>query len=145
MSDNIPQEKDKNSHHLLSVQIHVISGQEEGNVDFVLEHRFGEYQSDNDPPHVAQLLCSWLQDMERLHEMSQGAMKAGNPHAAEYITRRIGTSVLRWKELHPEEQENVLNDCQTKEIQEQEMYMFRDEHKSEMRYTLNSQISQASC
>jgi hypothetical protein len=111
---------------------------------------FGEYQSDNDPPRVAQKICSWLQDVERLHEMSQGAMKAGNPHAAEDIARRIGTSVLRWKELHPEEEEVEINDdnhnCQ-QDAQEQELYIFNKDgqHENELRYTLNSQISQASC
>jgi len=109
-----------------------LPGQEEGNVDFVLEHKFGEYQSDNNPPLIAHKICSWLQDVEHLHAMSQGARNAGNPHAAEDIARRIGTSVLRWKELHPEEEEEEHDhnhDC----------------HDKELRYTLNSQISQASC
>ena len=40
-------------------------------------------------------------------EMSKHAQEAGRPHAAEDIARAIGTSVLRWKELHPEQEDDT--------------------------------------
>jgi hypothetical protein len=50
--------------------------------------------------------------------MSKNAQKAGRPNAAEDIARAIGTSVLRWKELHPEEEdvdEDIKKDAFTRE------------------------------
>jgi hypothetical protein len=137
----------------LSLSISISLGQEEGNVDFVLEHKFGDYQSEHDPHSVAKKLCSWLQDVELLHEMSQGAMKAGNPHAAEDIVRKIGTSVLRWKELHPDEEKDRHHHHQQQQQQHTHPHPQHQQQKACMngnkmdylRPTLNSQISQASC
>jgi UDP-N-acetylglucosamine:LPS N-acetylglucosamine transferase len=79
-----------------------VIGQEQGNIDFVIEKKFGEYKSDTDAAAIATTLSSWLKDSEFLNTMSRHAMDAGRPHAAEEIARNIGTSVLRWKESHPE-------------------------------------------
>lgn len=86
-----------------------LPGQEEGNVDFVLEHKFGDFKSDSDPPSIAKTVGRWLKDPKGslLAEMSIHARAAGSPHAAEEIVRNIGTSVHRWKELHPEEDEVI--------------------------------------
>jgi UDP-N-acetylglucosamine:LPS N-acetylglucosamine transferase len=77
-----------------------LPGQEEGNVDFVVEKKFGEYQSDSNPEKVAHTACQWLRSPDKMNEMSMHAKKAGMPNAAEDIVKCIGKSVLRWKELH---------------------------------------------
>ena len=73
-----------------------LPGQEEGNVDFVLQNGFGAFVSDSDPEGVAQQCSKWLQDGEELAEKSRNAIKAGVPNAAEEIARFIGKSVVRW-------------------------------------------------
>jgi len=78
-----------------------LPGQEEGNVDFVLEKKFGEYRTDAEPNNVASGVSSWLQDPDLMVQMSNSARDAGNPNAARDIVQKIGTSVLRWKEHHP--------------------------------------------
>merc|ERR1712038_513750 len=79
-----------------------LPGQEEGNVDFVVEKQFGQYQPDSNPDKVARTACEWLQDPDKMKEMSAHAREAGMPNAAEDIVKYIGKSVLRWKELHEE-------------------------------------------
>lgn len=86
-----------------------LPGQEEGNVDFVIEKKFGAYKSDSKPFEISKCVCEWLQDPDLMVEMSKNAQKAGKPNAAEDIARAIGTSVLRWKELHPEEEEEDVD------------------------------------
>jgi 1,2-diacylglycerol 3-beta-galactosyltransferase len=83
-----------------------LPGQEEGNVDFVIEKKFGAYKSDSKPFEISECICEWLQDPDLMVEMSKNAQKASRPNAAEDIARAIGTSVLRWKELHPENEED---------------------------------------
>merc|ERR1712038_142601 len=77
-----------------------LPGQEEGNVDFVVEKKFGRYVSDGNPMEVSEVACEWLEDLQLLRQMSDCAMDAGCPHAAEEIVRCIGESVVRWKELN---------------------------------------------
>merc|ERR1712038_637010 len=74
-----------------------LPGQEEGNVDFVIEKKFGEYKSDAEPKFIAEGVASWLQDPDLMIEMSKRAQDAGNPRAAEHIVKQIGKSALRWK------------------------------------------------
>lgn len=78
-------------------------GQEEGNVDFVIEKKFGAYKADKNPTEIAETVSSWLQNPSLLSEMSKYALEAGRPNAAEDIVRKIGKSVIRWKESHPED------------------------------------------
>jgi len=78
-------------------------GQEEGNVDFVLEKKFGVYKPDKNPSEIAETVSSWLRNPSLLSEMSKYALEAGRPNAAEEIVRKIGKSVIRWKESHPED------------------------------------------
>ena len=80
-----------------------LPGQEEGNVDFVVEKKFGLYQPDSNPKEIASTVCEWLRNQEKMEEMSHYAKKAGMPNAAENIVKCIGKSVLRWKELHEDE------------------------------------------
>ena len=84
-----------------------LPGQEEGNIDFVIEKKFGAYRPDSKPFDISKCICEWLQDPDLMAEMSKHAQEAGRPHAAEDIARAIGTSVLRWKELHPEQEDDT--------------------------------------
>jgi 1,2-diacylglycerol 3-beta-galactosyltransferase len=77
-----------------------LPGQEEGNVDFVVNQGFGDFQDDKNSEAVASKVCHWLQDSKRLNDMSCKAHKASSPRAAEDIVRVIGQSVVRWKELN---------------------------------------------
>lgn len=70
----------------------------------MIEKKFGDYKSDADAAAIATTLSSWLKDCTLLDTMSRHAMDAGRPNAAADIARKIGTSVLRWKESHPEEE-----------------------------------------
>jgi len=73
-----------------------LPGQEEGNIDFVIENGFGAYVADSDPNGVAKQCSSWLRVDDALAERSRNAMEAGVPNAAEDIARHIGQSVVRW-------------------------------------------------
>eukprot|EP00534_Pseudo-nitzschia_fraudulenta_P000328 CAMPEP_0201119314 /NCGR_PEP_ID=MMETSP0850-20130426/3471_1 /ASSEMBLY_ACC=CAM_ASM_000622 /TAXON_ID=183588 /ORGANISM="Pseudo-nitzschia fraudulenta, Strain WWA7" /LENGTH=536 /DNA_ID=CAMNT_0047384979 /DNA_START=352 /DNA_END=1962 /DNA_ORIENTATION=+ len=75
-----------------------LPGQEAGNVDVVLESRFGEYQSK--PSKIADTVTSWLQDSTLLQTMSQAAMVAGNPYAADEIVEDIGRQTVAWMNLN---------------------------------------------
>jgi UDP-N-acetylglucosamine:LPS N-acetylglucosamine transferase len=76
-------------------------GQEEQNIDFVIQHEFGDYKSDSDPKAIAKTVGEWLHDPSGkiLTEMSIHAKEAGSPNAAAEIVKNIGTSALRWKEI----------------------------------------------
>lgn len=75
-----------------------LPGQEEGNVDFVVNGGFGAYCSVNDPIAIAEQVCSWLQNEEKLKTLSKNAKLHGTPYAARDIAKAIGESTLRWKE-----------------------------------------------
>ena len=74
-----------------------LPGQEEGNVDFVVEGGFGNYISDSDPNGIAEEVTSWLLDNDKLKGLSDNAHKRGAPDAAAEIVDAIGESALRWK------------------------------------------------
>lgn len=78
-------------------------------VDFVLEKKFGVYKPDKNPSEIAETVSRWLQNPSLLSEMSKYALEAGRPNAAEEIVRKIGKSVIRWKESHPEDNVKGLN------------------------------------
>merc|ERR1719148_634216 len=65
-----------------------LPGQEAGNVDVVLESKFGEYN--NKPTEIGDIVTSWLLDAALLEQMSKAAMVAGNPYAADEIVEDIG-------------------------------------------------------
>lgn len=73
-----------------------LPGQEEGNVDFVQEHKFGAFQSN--PCRIAEEVSRWMQSRESLNRMSQNALSVGNPNAAAQIATSIRESTLRWEE-----------------------------------------------
>mmetsp|Transcript_60987 Transcript_60987/g.71344 ORF Transcript_60987/g.71344 Transcript_60987/m.71344 type:complete len:580 (-) Transcript_60987:553-2292(-) len=73
-----------------------LPGQEEGNVDYVVDGGFGAYRSDADPVEVAEEVSLWLTDDEKLTELSVAACAKGAPNAAAEIVRVIGDSTLRW-------------------------------------------------
>mmetsp|Transcript_28794 Transcript_28794/g.44228 ORF Transcript_28794/g.44228 Transcript_28794/m.44228 type:complete len:570 (+) Transcript_28794:144-1853(+) len=77
-----------------------LPGQEEGNVDFVVQGNFGAFCSDQDPGGVAEGVVSWLQDEKKLTELSEAAKANGSPSAAADIVRVIGDSTLKWREIN---------------------------------------------
>lgn len=77
-----------------------LPGQEEGNVDYVVENEFGAFCPDKDPSGIAEELCMWLSDSERMRTLSQAARKAGAPYAARDIAKDIGERALKWREIN---------------------------------------------
>jgi len=79
-----------------------LPGQEEGNVDYVIDGGFGSFISDSDPHGISEEVASWLMDEEKLKILSENAHKCGAPDAAAEIVRAIGESALRWKKINEE-------------------------------------------
>jgi hypothetical protein len=79
-----------------------LPGQEEGNVDYVISAGFGGYCDVSDPFMIAEEVCMWLQDEERMENMSKNAKAYGKPYAARDIAKSIGESTLRWMEHNQE-------------------------------------------
>lgn len=75
-----------------------LPGQEEGNVDYVIDGKFGAYCDDSDPQAIGEEIADWLTDETKLAEMSRAANHMGAPHAARDIVQRIGDSTLKWIE-----------------------------------------------
>ena len=75
-----------------------LPGQEAGNVDVVLERGFGEFNKK--PSKIGEIVTSWLQDKSLLESMSQKAMEAGNPYAANEIVEDIGRQTVAWMNLN---------------------------------------------
>lgn len=76
-----------------------LPGQEEGNVDYVVDGGFGSFCQDTDTEAIAEEIALWLNDELKLKEMSEAAKKLGHPFAARDIVQQIGDSTLKWK-LH---------------------------------------------
>ncbi|CAB9522397.1 Monogalactosyldiacylglycerol synthase 2, chloroplastic [Seminavis robusta] len=96
-----------------------LPGQEEGNVDFVVDNEFGAFCSDRDPNGIAEELCMWLLDDEKMATLSKAAKKIGAPDAARDIAKEIGDRALKWREINEknavvvsEEDETADNDDQ---------------------------------
>jgi len=67
--------------------IHMLPGQEEGNVDYVVEHGAGAYCET--PQEAKETLDEWLADEEkRLQEIAKNAEDLGRPEAANQIARK---------------------------------------------------------
>jgi hypothetical protein len=77
-----------------------LPGQEEGNIDYVIDGGFGAFCSDSDPMAIAEELCMWLQDERKLETLSKAAKAKGSPYAARDIVKAIGDSSLKWKDLN---------------------------------------------
>ena len=84
-----------------------LPGQEEGNVDFVIEGKFGTFVSDSDPQGISDVVAGWLLNEAKLQELSDNAKECGSPDAAAEIVENIGESALRWKNHHTEEIEII--------------------------------------
>ena len=86
-----------------------LPGQEEGNVNYVVDGGFGAYCPDTDPISMAEELCLWLKDDNKLSLLSRAAKKFGSPYAARDIAKSIGESTLKWRELNEEQQQQQSN------------------------------------
>jgi len=71
-----------------------LPGQEEGNVDFVIENNFGSFISDSDPSGIGEQVVLWLSDEVQMQSMSEAAMRVGAPHAAADIVKVIGERTM---------------------------------------------------
>eukprot|EP00588_Corethron_pennatum_P014296 CAMPEP_0194275232 /NCGR_PEP_ID=MMETSP0169-20130528/8124_1 /TAXON_ID=218684 /ORGANISM="Corethron pennatum, Strain L29A3" /LENGTH=655 /DNA_ID=CAMNT_0039018647 /DNA_START=169 /DNA_END=2136 /DNA_ORIENTATION=- len=80
-----------------------LPGQEEGNVDFVIEGKFGEYC--DQPPDIARTVTDWLADPPRLAAMGRAAAACGRAHAAADIALDIGDRVVRVMQQNGEHRE----------------------------------------
>lgn len=77
-----------------------LPGQEEGNVDYVVQGEFGTFVSDSDPQGISDVVANWLTDEQKLKHLSANAKKCGAPDAAAEIVEAIGESALRWKNIN---------------------------------------------
>jgi len=75
-----------------------LPGQEEGNVEFVTENKFGTYSSDINPVTVAELVADWLLDERKLMCLSKAAASVGEPDAASLIVDHIGKETIKFKQ-----------------------------------------------
>lgn len=79
-----------------------LPGQEEGNVDYVVDGGFGAFCSDSDPIGIAEEVCMWLSDENKRARLSHAAKAHGHPNAARDIAKMIGDSTLKWIEHNDE-------------------------------------------
>jgi UDP-N-acetylglucosamine:LPS N-acetylglucosamine transferase len=77
-----------------------LPGQEERNVDFVVDGGFGKFIADKNPTGVAKEVGQWLIDDNKARVLSLAAKKCGAPHAARDIVKSIGKLAHKWKELN---------------------------------------------
>jgi len=82
-----------------------LPGQEEGNVDYVVDNNFGAFCSDKDPNGIAEELCMWLTDNEKMNSLSKAAKQCGAPYAARDIAKDIGDRALKWREQNEKNEE----------------------------------------
>lgn len=75
-----------------------LPGQEAGNVGFVLDSGFGDYNED--PLEIADEVTFWLQNKSLMDKLSRNAREAGHPSAAENIVRDIGSISKAWMSLN---------------------------------------------
>ena len=97
-----------------------LPGQEEGNVDYVVEGGFGSFCQDTDPEAVAEEVVLWLNDEIKLTEMSDMAKKAGHPYAARDIVKQIGDSTLKWKSLNNDQFTDIISEDLSDDEKEKE-------------------------
>jgi 1,2-diacylglycerol 3-beta-galactosyltransferase len=83
-----------------------LPGQEEGNVDYTLENGFGAFCSEKDPNGIAEEVCLWLSDEERMKTLSEAAKKVGAPYAARDIAKDIGERALKWRDINEQKAAN---------------------------------------
>ena len=93
-----------------------LPGQEEGNVDYVVDGGFGAYIKDNDPIAIAEEVCMWLKDEAKLEKLSKAAQSKGAPYAARDIAQSIGDSTLRWMDINEQHAIEVANEKEQQKI-----------------------------
>jgi len=77
-----------------------IPGQEEANVDYVVNHNAGAYVTD--PPKIATLLAEWLTpNNPKLAKMTQNAACLAHPEAALTIARHVYQQAALYKDTPP--------------------------------------------
>ena len=81
-----------------------LPGQEEGNVDYVIDGGFGAFCSDKDPQGIGEEVVLWLLDEKKMKLLSNAAKAKGAPNAARDIAQTIGLSTLRWKAINDEKE-----------------------------------------
>jgi len=91
-----------------------LPGQEEGNVDFVIDGGFGAYVNDTDPIGIAEEICMWLTDDDRRAQLSVAAKAKGAPYAARDIVQQIGDSTLKWREFNEEKDHQEAAEAEAK-------------------------------
>lgn len=75
-----------------------LPGQEAGNVDYVLEYGFGDYQ--RNPEIIGEKVAAWLLNPSLLAELSVKSRNVGQPQAAKEIVLDIGALTHTWKALN---------------------------------------------
>lgn len=86
-----------------------LPGQEEGNLDYVVEGGFGAYCED--PNEMASTVSDWLLNEPMWAKLSRRAQKKGNSNAAAEIARDIGMRVLEIKQRPDDD----LGGCQIRQ------------------------------
>jgi UDP-N-acetylglucosamine:LPS N-acetylglucosamine transferase len=76
--------------------IRMLDTQEEGNVPYVVDGKFGVYTG-NRPKKIASTVLKWFSDNNLLEEMKTYAVKLGTSHseATRLISKDIGDILLR--------------------------------------------------
>lgn len=82
-----------------------LPGQEEGNVDFVVNGGFGAFIPDNDPTGIAEKVGQWLTDVDTAKKLSTRAKAKGAPTAARDIVDQIGKISLKWKQINDDREQ----------------------------------------
>jgi 1,2-diacylglycerol 3-beta-galactosyltransferase len=75
-----------------------LPGQEAGNVDFVLDNGFGDFNQN--PVEIADEVTCWIKDPSLLKTMSHRAKATGRPHAAAEIVRDICSTASAWMNMN---------------------------------------------
>jgi 1,2-diacylglycerol 3-beta-galactosyltransferase len=83
-----------------------LPGQEAGNVDYVLDNDFGDFNKD--PVVIAEEVACWLKDTDLMDTMSRKARAIGHPDAASDIVIDIGSITHTWKALNGDEVRGML-------------------------------------
>jgi 1,2-diacylglycerol 3-beta-galactosyltransferase len=85
-----------------------LPGQEEGNVDFVVDGGFGAFVSDSNPNGIAEEVAQWLTNDETMQTLSEKAKACGAPNAARDIVQQIGKISLKWKKINDDREKLEL-------------------------------------
>ena len=82
-----------------------LPGQEEGNVDFVVNGGFGAFIADTDTTSIAEEVGQWLTNEDIARNLSARAKANGAPTAARDIVEQIGKISLKWKQINDDREQ----------------------------------------